>query len=52
MTKRIATLRLGGVVESTKQSYDRLRPATPAAPVAGAFALIEYEDNGGRKSFS
>jgi hypothetical protein len=51
MTKRIATRRLGGV-ESTKQSYDPPPPAAPAAPVAGAFALIEYEDNGGRKTFA
>src|SRR5882762_1257061 len=45
MTKRIATRRLGGV-ESTKQSYEPPPPAAPATPVAGAFALIEYEDNG------
>jgi hypothetical protein len=51
MTKRIATRRLGGV-EFTKQSYDPPPPAAPATPVAGAFALIEYEDNGGRKTFS
>src|SRR5258708_29670827 len=51
MTKRIATRRLGGV-ESTKQSYDPPPPAAPATPVAGAFALIEYEDNGGRKTFA
>jgi hypothetical protein len=51
MTKRIATRRLGGV-ESTKQSYDAAPAAhTPAEP-AGAFAVIEYEDHGGRKSFA
>jgi hypothetical protein len=49
MTKRIATRRLGGV-ESTKQSYDPSPP--PAPPVAGAFATMEYEDNGGRKTFA
>jgi hypothetical protein len=47
MTKRIATRRLGGVV-STKQSYE---PA-PAAPApSNAVAVIEYEDNGGRKTY-
>jgi len=45
MTKRIATRRLGGV-ESTKQSYE---PAQ-AAP-SNAVAIIEYEDNGGRKTY-
>jgi len=52
MTKRIATRRLGGV-ESTKQSYEPapVASAAPATP-AGAFAVIEYEDNGGRKSFA
>jgi hypothetical protein len=55
MTKRIATRRMGGV-ESTKQSY---QPAagTPAAspgsqaPSVGAFAVLEYEDQSGRKAF-
>jgi hypothetical protein len=51
MTKRIATRRLGGV-ESTKQSYDPPPPQASAAPPAGAFAVIEYEDNGGRKMFA
>ncbi|MBS1856526.1 MAG: FHA domain-containing protein [Acidobacteria bacterium] len=49
LTKRIATRRLGGV-ESTKQSYDAAPPAS-AVP-SGAFAVIEYEDNGGRKTFA
>jgi len=48
MTKRIATRRLGGV-ESTRQSYEPA-PPVPAAP-EDAFAVIEYEDNGGRKTF-
>jgi len=47
MTKRIATRRLGGV-ESTKQTYD---PA-PSSPTAGTLAIIEYEDNGGPKTFA
>jgi hypothetical protein len=52
MTKRIATRRLGGV-ESTRQSYDAA-PAEPGVPAvsANAFAVIEYEDNGGRKTFT
>lgn len=50
-TKRIATRRMGGV-ESTKQSYD----AAPAAPAvsaadAAAFAVIEYEDSTGHKTY-
>jgi hypothetical protein len=48
MTKRIATRRMGGV-ESTKQSYDS-GPA-PSAPAAGAFAVIEYDDHTGRKTY-
>jgi hypothetical protein len=48
MTKRIATRRMSGV-ESTKQSYDAA-PATPVADV-GAFAVIEYEDATGHKTF-
>ncbi|HWB86473.1 MAG TPA: FHA domain-containing protein [Bryobacteraceae bacterium] len=43
MTKRIATRRLSGT-QSTAQSYD-------AAGQKG-YAVIEYEDNGGRKTFS
>jgi len=48
MTKRIATRKLGGVqVSQTSPS------PPPAAPVGndGACAVIEYEDNGGRKMF-
>lgn len=47
MTKRIATRRLGGT-QSTKQSYEPA--AAPAAP-GNAVAVIEYEDNGGRKTY-
>ena len=46
MTKRIATRRLGGV-ESTKQTYE---PAAPPVP-GNAVAIIEYEDNSGRKTY-
>jgi hypothetical protein len=49
MTKRIATRRLGGV-ESTKQSYEA--PAAAAVVPAGTFAIIEYEDKSGRKSYA
>ena len=51
MTKRIATRRMGGV-ESSKQSYDAA-PAASAAPAAdaGAFAVIEYEDSTGHKTY-
>jgi hypothetical protein len=48
MTRRIATRRLGGV-----QILPAPVPAAPTAPAVndGAFAVIEYEDNGGRKNF-
>ncbi|MDE3168031.1 MAG: FHA domain-containing protein [Acidobacteriota bacterium] len=49
MTKRIATRRLGGA-GSTRQSYEAAAP--PPAAAAGAFAVIEYEDNSGRKTFA
>jgi hypothetical protein len=48
MTKRIATRRMGGV-ESTKQSYDAA-PAT-VVPITDAFAIIEYDDHTGRKTY-
>jgi hypothetical protein len=55
MTKRIATRRMSGV-ESTKQSYDASAktevPAAPAAPAAsGEFAVIEYDDSTGHKTY-
>ena len=52
MTKRIATRRLSGV-ESTKQSYDAAPsvPAAAAAADASAFAIIEYEDSTGHKTY-
>jgi len=43
-TKRIATRRMGGA-ESTQKTFE---PAVAGAP---ACAVIEYEDNGGRKIF-
>jgi hypothetical protein len=50
MTKRIATRRMGGV-ESIKQSYEAPAPV-PSAPTEGAYAIIDYEDKSGRKSFA
>ena len=63
MTKRIATRRMSGSETST-QSYEPAAkpaapapaPAVPSAPAAplpiDGFAVIEYEDNSGRKSFT
>jgi FHA domain len=58
MTKRIATRRMGGA-ESSSQSYVPAQAAQPsAAPPAvspattAAFAVIEYEDNTGRKAYT
>jgi FHA domain len=59
MTKRIATRKLGGA-QSTSQSYETRKteppsapppPAPPPSPEEGVFAVIEYEDQGGRKTF-
>ena len=46
MTKRIATRRMG----RTTQTVYNPEPA-PAVLGAGTFAVIEYEDNGGRKTY-
>jgi len=53
MTKRIATRRMAGASASAESSYRPAQsaPAPPAAPPAGAFASIEYEDRGVRKTF-
>lgn len=53
MTKRIATRRMGGA-ETSSQVYE---PATQraqpeVAPAVDGFAIIEYEDNSGRKTFT
>ena len=49
MTKRISTRKLAGN-QTTQQSYEQ--PAVPPAPPEdGAFAVIEYEDQGGPKTF-
>src|SRR5262245_2534623 len=46
MTKRIATRRMSG---STQTVYNPEPAAEPSSP--GTFAVIEYEDNGGRKKY-
>jgi len=48
MTKRIATRRMGGVQQSASQRYE---PAASTPPPADAVAVIDYEDNGGRKTY-
>jgi hypothetical protein len=47
MTKRIATRRMGGV-QSTSQRYE---PVPPAPAPSDAVAVIDYEDNSGRKTY-
>ena len=54
MTKRIATRRMGGSTETSYVAAGTAATAASAAPVTGtpgAFATIEYEDNGGAKSY-
>jgi hypothetical protein len=64
MTKRISTRRLGGTQTSAKPEYATAPAAAPvpvpavavvsAAPEPipdGTFAVLEYEDSGGRKSY-
>jgi hypothetical protein len=63
MTKRIATRRMGGAETVAKPTYEpaaTARAAAPAPVVAApapppaqvdGFATIQYEDNGGRKTF-
>jgi len=53
MTKRIATRRMAGTPTSAEPSYQAAQPtAAAAAPApAGAFAAIEYDDRGERKTF-
>jgi hypothetical protein len=51
MTKRIATRRLAGT-ESASQSYEPAAFASAAPqPEAGVYAVIEYQDTTGRKTF-
>jgi hypothetical protein len=66
MTKRIATRRMGGAETVAKPTYVPAPdasaaaaapvagapvPAAPAAPQVDGFATLQYEDNGGRKTF-
>jgi hypothetical protein len=50
MTKRIATRRMGGV-QSSSQRYEPAAAAPAPPPPTDAVAVIEYEDNGGRKTY-
>ena len=52
MTKRIATRKLGGT-QSTARTYEEKKPepVTPPPVEEGVFAVIEYEDQGGHKTF-
>ena len=52
MTKRIATRKLGGT-QSTARTYEEKKPerASPPPVEEGVFAVIEYEDQGGHKTF-
>ncbi len=47
MTKRIATRRMGGTEAAATRTY----VSEPTVATQGGFATIEYEDNGGRKTF-
>ena len=52
MTKRIATRKLGGT-QTTARTYEEKKPepASPPPTEEGVFAVIEYEDQGGHKTF-
>ena len=50
MTKRISTRRMGGA-QTALQSYAASISEPHAANDAGAFAVIEYQDQGGRKTY-
>jgi hypothetical protein len=53
MTKRIATRRLGGAQQPSSQTFENAPPAAAQTRTeAGAHAVIEYEDQGGRKQYS
>lgn len=50
MTKRISTKRMSGAEQTASAKYEASSvPAQPAVP--GGYAVIEYEDNTGRKTF-
>ncbi len=52
MTKRIATRRLGGAQQPASQSYENAQPAAPPPASDTVHAVIDYEDQGGRKAYS
>jgi hypothetical protein len=51
MTKRIATRRMGGTESAATRTYVSEPAAAPTQGAQDGFATIEYEDNGGRKTF-
>jgi hypothetical protein len=51
MTKRIATRRMGGAPSPAQPVYEKAAPAAAEDAGQPACATIEYEDNGGRKTY-
>ena len=52
MTKRIATRRMGGVETAASSKYEKAQRPPAEPQIDGTeLAIIEYEDNGGRKTF-
>jgi hypothetical protein len=59
MTKRIATRRMAGATEQATHRYEPATAQQPAAPTLSpppapgdtVYAVIDYEDNGGKKQF-
>lgn len=51
MTKRIATRRMGGTEATSSKYVPAAVPPAPADIPSGVYAVIEYEDNTGRKTF-
>jgi hypothetical protein len=52
MTKRISTRRLAGAEETASQSYKPVSGAQGAALPEGVWAIIEYNDSGGHKTYN
>src|SRR4051794_43513 len=52
MTKRIATRRMGGAETSTQRYEPAAQQRPEPTPAMSGFAVIEYEDNSGRKTFT
>jgi hypothetical protein len=51
MTKRISTRRLSGGEESATQSYNPPPDMRAASSTEGVWAIIDYQDAGGRKTY-